>query len=78
MRFCFIIEEIDQEMFEKYRQKFPTERVQLEQELAKGSNRVSNLDKCIETAIQFSMKLASMWTLGGLSNETEATVFAVS
>ncbi len=61
----FIMEEIDKEMFGKYKQKFLAERVQIEQEMAKSTNRVSNLDKCIETAIQFSTKLASMWTLGG-------------
>lgn len=61
----YILEEIDKEMFAKYKQKFTTERGQIEQEMAKGINRVSNLEKCIETAIQFSAKLPSMWTFGG-------------
>lgn len=61
----FIMEEIDKEMFAKYKQKFTTERHQIEQEMAKSTNRVSNLDKCIEMAIQFSAKLPSMWGLGG-------------
>lgn len=61
----FIMEEIDKEMFIKYKEKFTAERVQIEQEMAKSTNRVSNLDKCIETAIQYSSKLPSMWTMGG-------------
>lgn len=61
----YIMEEIDKEMFIKYKQKFTTERLQMEQEMARSTNRVSNLDKCIETAIHFSAKLPSMWTMGG-------------
>jgi site-specific DNA recombinase len=61
----YIMEELDQEMFMKFKQKFVTERTQIEQEMANNTNRVSNLDQCIEMAIQFSTKLASMWTLGG-------------
>ena len=65
----FIMEEIDKEMFTKYKQKFTTERHQIEQEMAKSTNRVSNLDKCIEMAIQFSAKLPSMWGLGGYESK---------
>lgn len=59
----FIKDEIDKEMFAKYKQKMMLESQQIEIEMAKSTNRVSNLEKCIEMAIQFSAKLPSMWGL---------------
>ncbi|MFA6152137.1 MAG: hypothetical protein WC716_12500 [Chitinophagaceae bacterium] len=41
------------------------ERKEIEQEMDKSNNRVSNLDKCIEMALSFSSKLPSMWSMGG-------------
>lgn len=60
----FISEEIDRDIFRRYREKFTQERAEIEERLAKSSKGVSNLDKCIEAAIEFSSKLPSLWESG--------------
>jgi len=41
---------------------FKQERKEIEEELAKPAKGVSNPEKCIDFAISFSMKLATVWS----------------
>ena len=73
----YILEEIDREMFSKYKEKFTTERQELERQLAKSGNSFSNLQKSIQKALDYAAKLASMWDLGdyGERQEVQYLVF---
>ncbi len=57
----FIMEEIDREMFTKYKERFVAEKQEISKKLAKSGEQVSNLEECIEKAISVSSKLATMW-----------------
>jgi hypothetical protein len=57
----FIMEEIDRDMFKKYKEKFQTEKQEISKNLAKSGKQVSNLDECIEKAMTVCSKLATMW-----------------
>ncbi len=60
-----INEEIDNTMFTKYSCRFKEEKAVLQKELTNSSNSISNLQKCIDTAINYSSKLNSLWTSAG-------------
>ncbi len=57
----FIMEEIDREMFTKYKERFVAEKQEISKNLAKSGKQVSNLEECIEKAISVSSKLATLW-----------------
>jgi site-specific DNA recombinase len=57
-----INEEIDNTVFTKYSNKFKEEKAVLRKELASSSNNISNLQKCIDSAINYSSKLNTLWT----------------
>ena len=57
----FIEEEISKEMFHKYQEKYRQEINTLEQEISKGGNGVSNLNKCIDNAIRMALNLQELW-----------------
>ncbi len=57
-----INEEIDNTMFIKYGSRFKEEKAVLQKELASSSNSISNLQKCIDSAINYSSKLNTLWT----------------
>ena len=59
----FVMEEITLEMFDKYAGKFKAEQRELEAAIAKTGKRVSNLDECMQNAIELSSKLATVWDL---------------
>ncbi|MDL5051484.1 recombinase family protein [Oscillatoria amoena NRMC-F 0135] len=59
----FILEEVTKEMFYKYKEKYETDIRVLEKQLGETQNGVSNLDKCIETAINISSNLQELWDI---------------
>ncbi len=60
----FIMEEIDRDMFTKYKEKFVAERVSINSNIAKNGNKVSNLEQCVDNALTMASKLASLWASG--------------
>lgn len=61
----FINEEISSELFQKYTEKYRVEKLELEKNLHNVPKGVSNLEDCIEKAMNLSSKLASEWTSAG-------------
>ncbi|KEO75453.1 hypothetical protein [Anditalea andensis] len=57
----YINEEIDSELYYRYVKKFKQEKDETDKLLAKSSKRGSNLEKCIDLAMDFSTKLAQKW-----------------
>jgi len=57
----FVMEEINKEIYEKYRAKFSQEIQEIEQQLDQSSWKVSNLDECIDFAIEYGRNLPLMW-----------------
>ena len=57
----FIEEEINAELYNKYIVKYTDELKEIEPQLLKASNKVSNLEECIDTAINFAVNLPSRW-----------------
>ncbi|WP_326995582.1 recombinase family protein [Chitinophaga sp. 212800010-3] len=60
----FAMEEIDREIYEEFKPRLLEERKNIEQELLKFKNGVSNLEKCVDECITYASKLASLWDLG--------------
>ncbi len=59
----YILEEIDRQMFEKFKGKFIGERTEICRSLEKNTRKVSNLEQCVDNAIDMTSKLASVWDL---------------
>ncbi len=57
----YIMEEITREMYEKYSAKFKTEKQELTQRMGATGTRVLNLENCVDSMIEFSSKLATVW-----------------
>lgn len=58
----FVNEEIDRDMFYRYKDKFIAERKELEQSLANTGNKVSNLEVSMKKVLDISSKLTAIWT----------------
>lgn len=65
----YVMEEITKEMYDKYYQKFLSERRDIEAQIAKRSGRVSNLEECIETFFRVCSKLATAWHLADYNDK---------
>ncbi len=57
----FIEEEIDKAMYAKYCEKYKAERTEILAQIQKSGTGVSNLDKCIDKAIDYAAKLTPLW-----------------
>lgn len=73
----FAIGEIDQQIFEKYSNKFNKEMAQLEEQLTDSTITSSNLSKAINKAIKMSSNLSKIWLSGDLvqKNKLQKLVF---
>jgi site-specific DNA recombinase len=58
----YVIGEIDQTLYEKYRDKFKSNIKQITSELEIGQNHLSNLEKSVENCLKLSLELPSMWS----------------
>ncbi len=65
----YVLEEITKDMFDKFHLKFIDEKKQISIELSKFGKKVSNLDLLIETAFDFSAKLATAWDLADYNDK---------
>jgi site-specific DNA recombinase len=65
----YINEEIDRDLFLRYKEKFVAERRELEQNLQKLDNKLSNLETLIEKALHFGSKLKPLWDSGGYAQK---------
>ena len=54
-------EEIPFGLYQEFKAGFENERLKLEKEAGKAENGASNLEKCLDFALQYSMKLTSVW-----------------
>jgi site-specific DNA recombinase len=59
-----IDEDIDKQQFLKYDAKFKSEKMLLAKTMAISNKRVSNLDKVVNKAIEYSTKLNTIWACG--------------
>ncbi|HZY40333.1 MAG TPA: recombinase family protein [Mucilaginibacter sp.] len=57
----FIEEEINADLYNKFAAKYADELKEIEAQLAKASNKVSNLDECIDLAVNFALNLPKKW-----------------
>ncbi|MFA4980214.1 MAG: hypothetical protein WC589_22080, partial [Sphingobacterium sp.] len=57
----YIEEEIDKELYDKFLSKYMGNKREMEDKLEKASNKVSNLDECVQLAIDFAVKMPSSW-----------------
>ncbi len=58
-----VLEEINNELFNKYSAKFKAEKALIELEMLKSGNEVSNLEKCVNLAMRLFAKLPTVWRL---------------
>ena len=65
----YVLEEITKDMFDKFQLKFTEEKKEISKELSKFGKRVSNLDLYIDTAFDFSSKLATAWDCADYSDK---------
>ncbi len=59
----YIAEEIDRDMFLRYKEKFVSERTELQKALAKTNHTVSNLEDHMEQILSLASKLTPLWGL---------------
>src|SRR5690606_7798940 len=57
----FINEEIDRDLYYRYIEKFKSEKDEIEQQIAKASEKVSNLDEVIYLTMEYASKLPAKW-----------------
>ena len=60
----YVLEEIDRQIFTKYKEKFATELQETDGKLAKCGSKVSNLQSVLQKALEMAPKLASLWASG--------------
>ena len=65
----FVLEEITQEMFQKYQQKFKKELADIQKEMQKSALQVSNLQECVETVVKYAGNLKGMWHSGAYQDK---------
>ena len=56
-----IDEEIPSELYYKYMAKYNEEKDEIENELSKATVEMSNLDECVNTAVDFAINLPKKW-----------------
>jgi site-specific DNA recombinase len=57
----FIEEDINRDMYAKYSERYKAERTEIMAQIQKSGAGVSNLDKCIDKAIDYAAKLTPLW-----------------
>lgn len=57
----FIEEEINRELFERFSEKYKAEKKELTVAMDKASEKVSNLEECIDLAFVFASEIPSKW-----------------
>ncbi len=65
----YVTGEIDRDLFDKYRGKFDTEILQLEEELNRDGLDLSNLENAVDLALQYSVNLPDLWASSDLDTK---------
>ena len=60
----FVLGEINQKLYEKFRNKFSLKIEQIQAEMSNSKNSLSNLEKAAENALEIASKLPHMWRSG--------------
>ena len=64
-----MFEEINKTQYDKFKAKLEQEKEQLLSEYEKEGIQLSNLEKAIEKALNYSLKLSDMWVYGDLEQK---------
>ena len=64
-----MFEEINKTQYDKFKAKLEQEKEQLLSEYEKEGIQLSNLEKAIEKALNYSFKLSDMWVYGDLEQK---------
>jgi len=67
----YIMEEIDRDLFSRFKSQFLEERSFLTEQAVKSQKGSSNLESCLKSAVRYSRKLATTWAFGDF-NEKQA------
>ena len=62
----FVFEEITPIQYEKFKGRLSAEKLEIEKNLEQDGFNLSNLEKPIDLALQYSLQLTSMWSSGDL------------
>lgn len=62
----FVFDEITREQYHKFTSKLNNEKCEIEEQLLNEGIDLSNLDKAIDKALQYSLKLPDLWVSGDL------------
>ncbi|MBL6445745.1 recombinase family protein [Fulvivirga sp. 29W222] len=62
----FVFDEITREQYNKFSSKIITEKYEIEEQQISEGIDLSNLDKAIDKALQYSLKLPDLWVSGDL------------
>ena len=65
----FVLGEIDQTLYTKFRDKFRSNIHQMELELDNSQNQLSNLEKAVDKCIKLSLELPSLWRKANFSGK---------
>ena len=65
----FVLGEIDQTLYTKFRDKFRSNIHQMELELGNSKNQLSNLEKAVDKCIKLSLELPSLWRKANFSGK---------
>jgi site-specific DNA recombinase len=57
----YVLEEITQDIYLKYRERFKQERLEIYQRLQESSSHRSNLEEIVETVLDYAGKLPETW-----------------
>ncbi len=58
----FVLNEMSKETFEKFHKKYQQEKQEIQLQITKSSGRISNLENCIHSVLEFSSKLHQAWS----------------
>ena len=65
----YVFEEINKTQYDKFKQKLEQEKEELRAEFEKKNFNLSNLEKAVEKAINYSFNLSDMWVSGDLEQK---------
>ncbi len=65
----FVFEEISKSLYDKFRSKLEEEKQEIELLIGKNDFKSSNLEKSIDSALQYSLNLPSLWESGDIQTK---------
>ena len=65
----YVFEEINKSQYNKFKQKLEQEKEELLKEYDKSGFDLSNLEKAVDKALNYSFKLSDMWVCGNLEQK---------